>query len=174
MNLDYFTTRLSHNADTIRTLIEGVMEDQARWKPSPQEWSILEVINHLYDEEHEDFRRRLDLLLHHPDQPWPDIDPEGWVVERRYNQRDLEASFNDFLQERRYSLSWLKSLSSPAWETTYNHPEIAQLSAKDLLASWVAHDFLHIRQLTELHWQYLSAKPYIVAYAGAWEIPRRR
>jgi hypothetical protein len=168
MNLDYFTTRLSHNADTIRTLTEGVTEDQARWKPSPQEWSILEVINHLYDEEREDFRRRLDLLLHHPDQPWPGIDPEGWVVERRYNQRDLEASLNDFLQERRYSLAWLKGLCSPAWETTYSLSEIVQLSAGDLLASWVAHDFLHIRQLAELHYQYLSAKPYAVAYAGAW------
>jgi len=44
------------------------------------------------------------------------------------------------------------------------------LSAGDLLASWLAHDFLHLRQLTGLHWEYVSllAKPYSTDYAGMW------
>ena len=83
MNREYFTTRLSKNTEPIQSLLQGVAEEQTRWKPTSEEWSILEVINHLYDEEREDFRTRLDLLLHHPGQPWPEIDPEGWVVERR-------------------------------------------------------------------------------------------
>lgn len=170
MNLEYFTARLSENADTIQSLVRRVAEEQARWKPTPEEWSILEVINHLYDEERQDFRTRLELVLHHPDQPWPGIDPGAWAVERKYNQRDLKESLNNFFKERQHSLSWLAGLSSPAWETCYEHPKAGEISAGDLLASWLAHDFLHIRQLAGLHWEYISflAKPYSTDYAGAW------
>jgi len=170
MDLAYFTTRLTHNAAVIRSLVQAVTLEQARWKPNPAEWSILEVINHLYDEEREDFRTRLDLALHRPGQPWPGIDPEGWVVERQYNQRDLEESLHNFLTERERSLAWLNKLAAPAWENHYEHPTGRKLSAGDLLVSWLAHDFLHTRQLAQLHWQYITiiGASYSTNYAGAW------
>ena len=56
--------RFSANAAPIAALARGVTDAQARWKLSPEQWSILEVINHLYDEERQDFRTRLDLTLH--------------------------------------------------------------------------------------------------------------
>jgi len=170
MNLENFTARLSNNAQTIHSLVRGVTDKQARWKPSPDEWSIVEVINHLCDEEREDFRMRLDLTLHHPGQPWPGIDPEGWAVEHKYNDRHLETSMYDFLTERQRSVSWLAGLSSPDWEACYEHPRAGKISAGDLLASWLAHDLLSIRHLAELHWKYVSllAKPYATDYAGAW------
>jgi hypothetical protein len=130
----------------------------------------LEVINHLYDEEQEDFRPRLDLLLHQPGQAWPAIDPAGWVIGRQYNQRDIETSLHNFLKARQESISWLKNLSSPDWQSAYEHPSIGHISAGDIFASWLAHDFLHMRQLAELHWTYVSflAQPYAVDYAGPW------
>jgi hypothetical protein len=145
-------------------------EGQVRWKPTPDEWSIVEVINHLYDEEREDFRLRLDLTLHQPGQPWTGIDPEGWAVERKYNERELEASLKRFLEERQRSVAWLAGLSSPDWEAGHDHPQAGELSAGDLLASWLAHDFLHLRQLAQLHWQYIGllAEPHTTRYAGAW------
>jgi hypothetical protein len=44
------------------------------------------------------------------------------------------------------------------------------LSAGDVLVSWVAHDFLHIRQLNEVlyAWNEKQASPYSVQYAGGW------
>ncbi len=70
MELQEFTTRLSANLETIESLVAGVSEEQIRWKPSPKGWSILEVVNHLYDEERDDFRKRLDYLLHRPGDAW--------------------------------------------------------------------------------------------------------
>jgi len=51
MNINTYTTRMKNNAQTIHSLTSGVSDEQARWKPDPDSWSILEVINHLYDEE---------------------------------------------------------------------------------------------------------------------------
>jgi hypothetical protein len=168
-DIEQFTARLTRQAETIRTLVQGVSDEQAGWRPSPDAWSVLEVINHLYDEEIEDFRQHLDHILHHPAQPWPRIDPQGWVTERQYIQRQIGASLDNFLRERETSLAWLKGLTSPNWEATYAAP-FGQIAAGDMLASWVAHDLLHTRQLVELHWAYVSflAAPHKVDYAGLW------
>jgi hypothetical protein len=170
MDLKYIGERLAQNADAVKGLVGGVGPEQARWQPTPGKWSLLEIINHLGDEERDDFRKRLDLLLHHPDQEWPGIDPEGWCVERKYNERELEPSLEDFLAERQSSIAWLRTLENPAWENSYQHPLLGEIKAGSLLNSWLAHDLLHIRQLTKLHFDYFTRrnKPYSVDYAGKW------
>lgn len=169
MKLEIALTRLSSSAETIASLARTVSDVQVRWKPAPEEWSILEVICHLYDEEREDFRTRVDFTLHKPDADWPPINPVGWVTERGYNQRDPAASLEAFLSERRKSLEWLRSLQNPNWEATHTNPR-GSMRAGDVLAAWVAHDHLHIRQLNQLHWQYLSqdVAPVSLEYAGGW------
>ena len=169
MNISFFLTQLAHQAASIHSMCLGVSAEQARWKPEAESWSILEVINHLYDEEREDFRTHVDQLLNHPEQSWHLIDPMGWVTERHYNGRDLELSINNLLYEREQSLAWLSSLVAPNWEAVRRAPW-GEIRAGDVMASWAAHDVLHLRQLVELRWAYTvqMAKPYDVRYAGEW------
>jgi hypothetical protein len=169
MNLEFYTTQMNLHAGAIQSLTLDISDEQARWKPDPESWSILEVVNHLYDEEREDFRVRVDSILHHPDRPWPPNDPTSWVTERGYNQRDLSHSVDDFLKERQKSLAWLKGLENPDWKASVT-VSFGQFLAGDILAAWVAHDLLHLRQLVELHWAYVlhAAEPYKVNYAGEW------
>jgi hypothetical protein len=170
LNLAQTVSRLSGTAETIQSLVHHVEKEQAVWKPSTNEWSILEVINHLADEEDQDFRTRFDLILNQPDTTWPAIHPSAWVTERAYNSRDLSESLERFLLERDKSITWLKGLASPDLERSHVHPSFGTLSAGDLLASWVAHDLLHIRQLTRLHYGWLeqTSASYDISYAGDW------
>jgi hypothetical protein len=170
MNFAYLTSQLEHNALSIGQMIYGVTAEQARWRPGAASWSLLEVVNHLYDEERFDFRDRLDIILHRPEQAWPPINPQGWVTERHYNASDLQASLQNFLDERRRSLAWLRSLAAPDWETAAQAPWGKSMRAGDMLAAWAAHDLLHLRQLVELKWAYTTrqARPYQVRYAGEW------
>lgn len=169
MNLQTLCTRLVHNAEAIHALVRGVGAEQARWKPAPDDWSILEVINHLYDEEIEDFRTHLDHILHYADQAWPRIDPASWVTARRYNERELGPSLANFLTARRESVDWLRSLGNPDWEARAEAP-FGPIQAGEMMAAWVAHDLLHQRQLVELQWAYTTGQmvPYEVRYAGDW------
>jgi hypothetical protein len=162
------TEQFRRNAEIIRGLVSGIPGAEARWKPSPEKWSILEVVNHLDDEEREDFRQRLDLVLHRPGEPWPGIDPQGWVTSRRYADRDPVESLDRFLRERERSVAWLDGLGAPAWDNRREHPIAGTLRAGDLLHSWLAHDFLHIRQIARLRYEYVShlAAPYSTKYAG--------
>ena len=167
MNLHRLAGQMERNAETIAQLVRGVSDAQAVWKPTPTSWSILEVVNHLYDEEREDFRVRLDIMLHRPDQPLPQIDPEGAVVERRYNERNLKESLNNFLHERRESITWLHTLKSPDWDAVYEGTKL-KMTAGDMFASWIAHDILHLRQLVKLRWlcTIRELEPHNVDYAG--------
>jgi hypothetical protein len=170
MNHLAIAEQLAQNAETIRSLVARLSDEQMRWKPTAKDWSILEVINHLYDEEREDFRQRVDSVLHRPGEDPPGIDPEGWVTARGYNGRDPDESVQNFLNERRQSITWLNGLDAPQWDNAYSHPSGFTLHAGDLLSSWLAHDFLHLRQLVELHyaWVRLQSEPYAVDYAGDW------
>ena len=151
MDIEHLAAQMAENAARIRALVRGVSEQQAQWRPGPDSWSILEVVNHLLDEERHDFRVRLDYTLHRPGEPWPPIDPGGWVTERKYNQADLEASLDGFLSEREASLAWLSELAAPNWKATHE-TSFGPIAAGDVFAAWVAHDLLHMRQLVELHW----------------------
>ncbi len=161
--------QLERQAQGIRGLVADVSTDQARWKPAPDSWSILEVINHLWDEEREDFRARLKHILDGVEGLPPPIDPQGWVTARGYNTRDLAVSLAGFLEERDRSLAWLRGLNAPSWDSAVETP-FGRLSAGDMLMSWLAHDLLHLRQLVELHYAYhkQQAQPYDVGYAGDW------
>jgi hypothetical protein len=44
MDLANCRTRLRQSAAAIVALAEGITPEQARWKPTPEEWSLLEVI----------------------------------------------------------------------------------------------------------------------------------
>lgn len=171
MELDEMIARMSLQAGRIRTLADGVSAEQARWRPDAGSWSILEVINHLGDEEREDFRTRLDFILHRPGEDPPPIDPQGWVTARGYNQRDLAESIDRYLAERQTSLAWLHGLGAPDWSTTVSAPDGSwSIRAGDMAAAWVAHDLLHTRQLVELHWAWTqqAVAPYATDYAGPW------
>lgn len=160
---------LAAGIEIVDRLVAGITLAEARFKPSPDSWSILEVICHLYDEEREDFRQRLDIILHRPAEKWPPIDPVGWVVARKYNERDLVEMAANFVAERRRSLAWLEGLSAPNWESEYSAP-FGIMKAGDMLGSWVAHDQLHFRQLVELRRARVLqlVTPYAVHYAGDW------
>jgi hypothetical protein len=169
MEFDVLYRELAQGSEILRQLVSGVSQAEARLRPAPESWSILEVVCHLYDEEREDFRAHLDLVLHHPDGIWSAIDPQGWVTVRNYNERDLGEMLEAFVAERQRSLAWLRGLEAPNWEAQFSN-EYGSIRAGDVLCAWAAHDNLHTRQLVELRRARveLISAPYEVRYAGDW------
>jgi len=160
---------LQNSTEMIRALLVGITQDEAKIKPNPESWSILEVVCHLYDEEREDFREHLDFILHRQNEEWHSIDPEGWVTERKYNEQNFIKMQEKFFTERWKSLEWLMEMSNADWETIYTS-QYGSTSAGEMFACWIAHDNLHIRQLVELGRMKIESitKQYNIEYAGDW------
>ena len=150
--------------------VGGLSHEIATWKPQPEHWSILEILCHLADEEVEDFRQRVQLTLESPGTPWPPIDPPQAAIDRRYNEQDLEETLQRFLDERKASLNWLKSLDQVDWDLYYDHPEWGPMVSGRIMAAWVAHDWLHLRQISKRFFEMAErdGKPYDIRYAGEW------
>lgn len=169
MDLQYVIKQFEVNSKIISELVKNVSDDQSRWKYK-EGWSILETINHLLDEEQDDFRARLKSTLEDPNEPWLPLDPPARVIEYKFNERNFEDSLNNFLSERSNSIAWLRSLENAAWTNEYKHPKLGSISASKILYNWLAHDYLHIRQITGVLFRYLETniKPLPLDYAGEW------
>ena len=162
--------RLESNVSVFQGQLRLVRSVQAMWKPAADEWSLVEVVNHLAEEESDDFRMRLRLLLDDPNKAWPDIDPERSVVQHNFNARDLQESLHRFMRERARSVEWMRTLHQVNWNAAHNHPKVGTLRAGDLLCSWLAHDLIHIRQINTLHYEYQAntIPEFSSAYGGNW------
>jgi hypothetical protein len=169
MKYETLFQELSYSTEMLRALLVGINQEEAQIKPDAESWSILEVVCHLYDEEREDFREHLDFILHRQTEEWHQIDPQGWVTERKYNEQNFTEMQEKFFAERQKSLEWLRGLSAVNWETTYTS-QYNSMKAGEMFACWVAHDNLHIRQLTELRRKWIEriTQPYDIGYAGDW------
>lgn len=151
-------------------VVAGISPDDGRWKPADGNWSILEVVRHLLDEETDDFRIRVPLTLQNPAADWPKIDPEGWAVKRGYNEGSLEEAASKFAAERAKSIQWLRSVSDADWKLAHQHPRFGPIRAGDLLTAWAAHDALHLRQIAKRMFQLAErdGAGFLSRYAGEW------
>ena len=108
-------------------------------------------------------------VLENPNDPLPAIDPPGWVHERKYMQQNYDEKLNMFLEEREQSVKWLQSITNPKWDNVYNHPKFGEMTAKIFLCNWLAHDYLHFRQILYLKFDYLKLQTNEnLNYAGKW------
>ena len=161
--------KLAANQIVFKQLLARKTVDEYLWRPAPEKWNLLEIVCHLLDEEREDFRARVKHTLETPSAAMKPINPAGWVTERNYATQDYQKTLDSFLKERSASVSWLHTLENPNWKHTYMHQKFGPMSAKLFLTNWLAHDYLHIRQLIRYHYQFLEEKTAIdLRYAGNW------
>ena len=170
MNFSRLVDSLERFQGVLPALLEGLDDESLRWKPPSGNWSILEIVCHLRDEEVEDFRTRVKLTLQDPTQAWPAIDPEGVAISRQYQNENLPSALARFLSERSDSVQWLRGLPATDWQQAYDHPKFGPIQAGEVLAAWVAHDHLHTRQIAKRLFEMSArdATPFSVRYAGEW------
>ena len=169
MNEKYIIKELEQNCDIFKYLLYNIPKEKYFWKQNEKKWCLLEIICHLHDEECEDFRARVKYVLELPSEPPAPINPVGWVKERKYIEQDYNTMLTKFLNERKKSIAWLNQLNSPKWNNVYAHPELGELTAKMFLTNWLAHDYIHIRQIIKLKYDYLKQiTNKNLDYAGEW------
>jgi len=96
----------SQYPQALRAIVEGLAVSDFRARPGEQGWSPLEILVHLRDEEIEDFRARAQAAAS-GSAIEREIDPQGWVTSRRYNDEDPERILDQLTAEREKSCAWL-------------------------------------------------------------------
>jgi DinB superfamily len=169
MDTNYIINELQRNKFVFKELLQNLDSKIIVWKPNPQKWCLLEIVCHLQDEECEDFRERLKNTLENPKQTFVQLDPVEWVSSRNYIDRDFKVELTEFLDERENSINFLEGLKEPKWDNYYDHPKFGNMTAKLFFTNWLAHDYLHIKQILKIKFDYLSATTdEKLNYAGTW------
>jgi DinB superfamily len=151
----------------LEALLAGLDNSGARTRPAPGEWSPVEIVCHLRDEETEDFGARLRVIVDGAGQFAP-IAPERWVEERRYREASLPDALEALRVRRLASLDLLASVAPETLTGSRSHDRLGRLSGLDILAAWVAHDRIHLAQLAGTLarlWAYRWV-PHRAEYAG--------
>jgi hypothetical protein len=136
--------------DIFHALLTGVTDEQARWKPAPDRFSIAELLEHLSHIEAHCFRSRVDEILAAENPEFGPYDQNEFYAAGTYSNRDPEESMAHWEEQREDNVEFLLGLEPGALARTARHSQLGQFTLANLLNEWALHDLTHVRQLTEL------------------------
>jgi hypothetical protein len=147
---------LEATPEILRRLMTGLSYDDVRWKPSPERFSIGEVLAHLSHSEGHCYRIRVDRFL---SEERPEFEPDDAQLHLElYRKADPEDSFDHFEEQRETNVEYLRDLPASDGARVAYHKEAGEITLDQMLHEWAMHDLGHIRQVAELvrarkHWQ---------------------
>lgn len=142
---------LTRTPATLDTLLRDLPEAWTLATEGPGTWSPYVIVGHLIHGEKADWIPRLTIILEHGESRA--FDPFDREAQFRDSQgKSLPALLDEFADLRRRSLARVRALDlQPAQlELTGAHPTLGQVTAKQLLATWTAHDMAHLLQVSRV------------------------
>ncbi len=147
----------------LRGLMCEVSDEDARWKPAPDRFSIAEVLAHLSHSEGHCYRMRVDRFMA---EERPEFEPDdAQFYLDLYRNADPEDQFDHFEEQRETNVEFLRGLPASAGDRVALHREAGEITLAQMLHEWAMHDLGHIRQVAEL----VRARKYL---AGAGPLGR--
>src|SRR5438046_10402639 len=105
----------------LRGLMIELTDDDARWKPAPERFSVAEVLAHLSHSEGHCYRMRLDRFM---TETRPEFEPDhARMYLDLYRGADPEEAFAKFEEQRENNLEFLRDLPAGAGDRIALHKE---------------------------------------------------
>jgi hypothetical protein len=151
---------LEATPEILRGLMSEISEEDARWKPAPDRFSIAEVLAHLSHSEGHCYRMRVDRFLN---EERPEFEPDDAQFHLDlYRNAEPEDEFDHFEEQREDNVDFLRELPDGSGSRVALHREAGEITLAQMLHEWALHDLGHVRQVAEL----VRARKYL-AGAGA-------
>lgn len=119
-------------------------------RPTPDEWSLTEVLCHLRDTEIEVNLARIERLTQQHNPIITGTDTDAWAQQRGYINQDGKAALANFVAARQKSLRLLNSLDQAGWQRPAKHTIFGPTQLQELVSFTARHDRLHIQQIHKL------------------------
>jgi hypothetical protein len=150
---------LARTPSTLDALLRGLPAAWIVAHEGGETWSAFDVIGHLIHGEQTDWVPRAKIILEYGDaRPFDSFDR---LAQRAASAgRTLPNLLDDFARLREINLHELASLhlSDADLDRRGQHPELGLVTLRQLLATWVAHDFDHIMQISRVLGRQYSAE----------------
>ncbi len=133
----------------MKQAIEGLSENQLKWKASPEQWSVTEVLSHLADHNIVvSFRIR--ELLSGSAAPLPAFKQDPWVSSVRAN----ESSADDILEVFRallvFNSQLFRRLTGEEWGKSGVNFKGETVTLEQAVQAFINHVQTHLRQIERI------------------------
>src|SRR5215217_7715959 len=117
---------LEATSGILRGLMTELTEEDARWKPAPDRFSVAEVLAHLSHSEGHCYRLRLDRFLA---EERPELEPdEASFYLDLYRDANPQDSFDQFDEQRKRNVVFLRGLDASAGERVALHKSAGEIT----------------------------------------------
>ena len=135
----------------LKALLSSIHEEWVMNNEGPETFSPYDVIGHLIYGEKTDWVPRAKIILEFelskPFMPW-----NRFAQYEESEGKTLQQLLDEFEIVRRENMIWFKSLSLTEADLDKKgmHPQLQEVTLRNLLATWVVHDLTHIAQITRV------------------------
>jgi hypothetical protein len=148
--LDEALGMLARTPATLDALLRGLPDPWLAAHEGGETWSPFDVVGHLIHGEQTDWVPRAKIILAHGDtRVFERFDRLAQFGSARQTQ---EQRLDEFARLRQRNLDELRGLglSPQDLDRPGRHPELGPVTLRQLLATWVAHDFDHVVQISRV------------------------
>ena len=139
---------LAATPEILRGLMCELSEEDARWRPARERFSVAEVLAHMSHSEGHCYRMRLDRFV---SEERPEFEPDDAQFHLDlYRDADPHEQFAHFEDQRETNLEFLRGLPEGAGNRVALHQVAGEITLGQMLHEWTLHDLGHIRQVAEL------------------------
>jgi len=149
--------RFRRGPDLVAAVITGAAGAELDFVPSPEKWSIRQILAHLADSEivcSDRFRR----VIAENNPTLVAYDQDAWTARLGHRRRKTKDSLDLFRRLRAENYELMKDLPEAAFARTGNHTERGTVTLQDLIVDDTEHHEKHAQQLQELRRQYRQSR----------------
>jgi len=130
-------------------LLKGVSPARARKRPSPDKWSIAEIVVHLADTEVV-FGYLIRGIVGEPGTRIDGFDQDAWLAALHYDKRDIRKSFAEYRAFREANVALLKLLTPEQWKICGMHKKRGPETIETVVKMFAGHDLNHFQQIERI------------------------
>lgn len=137
----------------LREAVEGLSEEELHFQPSPDKWSIHQIVIHVTDAEVLALHR-MKKVLAEEDPLLLSFDQEAWANNLGYERLDRELHLILFQMLRASMMPLLENLTPEQFERVGEYPDGARYTFKELLKMRTEHVRNHLAQIERVRRAY--------------------
>jgi uncharacterized damage-inducible protein DinB len=136
-------------AKLIESEVKGVSEDVLRRKPSPEGWSIIEILAHLAVTE-QVFLTRYAMMANTDKPALAGVDNDELAAKLKFHERDISDTLKELKRLRADTLTLLRALPQKNWQRIGIDPERGEITIEGMTKIHADHDSSHAAEIRAL------------------------
>ena len=142
---------LQRTPATIEALVKDLPPQWSEVNEGGETWSVYDVVGHLIHGETTDWVNRMEIILREgEDRNFPAF--QRFAMFEESKGKSLNQLVKEFAAVRRKNIEILqsKNLTEAQLDLKGVHPKFGEVTLRQLLATWVAHDMGHLAQMARV------------------------